>query len=86
MIENDIMETKVIEGLEQGRAEGRAEGLATGRAEGLATGRAEGLATGRAEGRAEGKMEVARAMKANHIPADQIALFTGLSSEEIAAL
>lgn len=30
MIENDILETKVIEGLEQGRTEGRAEGRAEG--------------------------------------------------------
>ena len=27
MVQNDILETKVIEGLEQGRAEGRAEGI-----------------------------------------------------------
>ncbi len=98
MIENDIMETKVIEGLEQGRAEGlqqgRAEGLQQGRTEGLQQGlqqgRTEGLQQGRAEGlqqgRAEGKIEVARTMKANNIPNDQIALFTGLSLEEIADL
>ena len=86
MIENDIMETKVIEGLEQGRAEGRAEGLKQGKAEGRAEGLKQGKAEGRAEGRAEGKMEVARTMKANNIPDDQIALFTGLSLEEIAKL
>ena len=74
MIENDIMETKVIEGLEQGRTEGRAEGLAEGRAE------------GRAEGLAEGRSDVARKMKASGMSVEQIAQFTGLSLDEIAKL
>ncbi len=82
MIENDIMETKAFEGLEKGLA----EGLAKGRAEGLAEGLAEGRAEGRAEGLAEGKLEVARMMKANNIPTDQICLFTGLSPEEVESL
>jgi predicted transposase/invertase (TIGR01784 family) len=36
MIQNDILETKMIEGMEQGRIEGRAKGLEEGRAEGRA--------------------------------------------------
>ena len=35
MVQKDILETKMIEGLEQGRLEGRAEGRAEGRTEGL---------------------------------------------------
>ena len=36
MVQNDILETKMIEGLEQGRIEGRAKGIEEGRAEGRA--------------------------------------------------
>lgn len=42
-----------------------------------------GLAEGRAEGLAEGKIVIARQMKADGIPADAIARYTGLSFEEI---
>lgn len=38
---------------------------------------------GRAEGRAEGKQEVARMMKDNNVPAEQISLYTGLSIQDI---
>lgn len=55
------------------------KGLAEGRAKGLA----EGLAEGRAEGLAEGKIVIARQMKADGMPADAIARYTGLSLEEI---
>lgn len=98
MVQNDIMETKVIEGLEKGRAEGlekgRAEGLEKGRAEGLEKGRAEGLEKGRAEGlekgRAEGiaaeKDEIAHKMKQCGMPTFVIAEVTGLSEKEISSL
>ena len=61
-------------GLEKGRAEGRAEGLA------------KGLAKGRAEGRAEGILETARKMKADGLPCETIAKYTGLTTDEITTL
>lgn len=74
-VQNDVLETKVLEGLEQGRAEGREEGRAEGRAE------------GREEGRAEGEhlkaLEVAKNMKALGISLDLIAAATGLSRDDI---
>ena len=41
---------------------------------------------GRAEGRAEGHLEDARRMKADNMPAEQIAKYTGLSIDEITEL
>ena len=46
MVQNDVLDTAKMEGLEQGRAEGRAEGRAGGRAEGRGEGRAEGRGEG----------------------------------------
>ncbi len=61
MVENDILETKVIEGLEQGRKEGleegRKEGLEEGRKEGRKEGHKEGHKEGLEEGRKEGHKE-----------------------------
>ena len=59
---------------DKGRAEGRAEGLA------------EGEAKGRAEGREEAFRENARRMKADNMPAELIAKYTGLSIEDIEQL
>ena len=61
---------------------GMAKGLAKGRAEGRVEGRAEGIA----EGLAKGKMDNARKMKADNMPTDLIAKYTGLTIEEIEAL
>ena len=74
MIQNDVLETKVLEGLEQGREEGRKEGREEGRKE------------GRAEGRAEERLANARRMKADGMAADLIAKYTGLTIEEIQTL
>jgi predicted transposase/invertase (TIGR01784 family) len=43
----------------------------------------EGEEKGRAEGKAEGKQEVARMMKDNNVPAEQISLYTGLSIQDV---
>ena len=75
MVENDILETKVIEGMEQGRKLGRAEGREEGRAE--------GREEGRTEGRAEGILSVARNMKQMGMAAKDIIAVTGLSETEI---
>lgn len=77
-------------GLKKGRAEGLAKGREEGRAEGLAKGREEGLAKGHAKGLAEGKrkqqLEMAKLMKSDGTPTDKIALYTGLSTDEIKQL
>ena len=62
------------EGLEQGHAEGRAEGLEQGRAEGLA------------EGQAQAQAEIAKKMLESGVSVEQIAQFTGLTPDEVAAL
>lgn len=49
-------------------------------------GHAAGMAEGRKEGREEEKIIIARQMKTDHLPADIIAKYTGLSPEEIEKL
>lgn len=49
-------------------------------------GRLEGRAEGREEGRAEERLANARRMKADHLPIELISKYTGLTSEEIAAI
>ena len=79
-------EEGLAEGKAEGLAEGKAEGLAQGKAEGLAQGKAEGLAQGKAEGKAEASRENAKKMKADGVPVELIAKYTGLSPEEIKGL
>ena len=79
----DGVDQGMKDGLEKGLAEGRVKGRAEGRVKGRAEGRAEGLAEGRAEGKSEGMREVALMMKGDHVPAERISLYTGLSLEEI---
>ena len=57
-----------------------------GREKGLAEGREEGLAEGRAEGREEVRLNTARKMKADVMPLDLIAKYTGLTIEVIETL
>ena len=57
-----------------------------GRLEGLAEGLEEGRAAGLEEGMQKEKLANARKMKADNMPADLIAKYTGLSLEEIANL
>ena len=49
-------------------------------------GRYEGLAEGEASGRAEREIEMAKAMKADNKPVDEISKYTGLSVEDIEKL
>ena len=56
-----------------------------GIAEGLVQGHAEGLAQGQAQGHAEAQAEIARKMLESGMSVEQIARFTGLTPEEIAA-
>lgn len=74
MIQNDVLGSAKLEGLEQGRLEGRAEG------------RKEGIKEGRKEGRKEGIMETARKMKEQGLDTEMICTVTGLSEDEIKSL
>ena len=49
-------------------------------------GMTKGEAEGREKGMAEGMRKVALAMKANHVPSDQISLYTGMTPSEIEEL
>ena len=78
MVQNDVLDTAKMEGMEEGRAEGRAEGREEGRKE--------GRKEGRAEGRAEEKRSLAKAMKAEGLPTATIARISGLPEDEIGKL
>ncbi|MBR6997904.1 MAG: hypothetical protein IKI19_03765, partial [Prevotella sp.] len=73
MVEKDVMDSKYIDGKEEGLKEGRKEGLK------------EGLKEGEEKGRKEEKMDIARCLKGK-VPIDIIVESTGLSYEEIAQL
>ena len=70
--------------------QGKEVGLAEGMAEGIAKGMAEGMMKGREEGREEGirdnQVRIARGMKADGMPIEMIAKYTGLSAEEVGDL
>ena len=70
--------------------QGKEVGLAEGMAEGIAKGMAEGMMKGREEGREEGirdnQVRIARGMKADGMPIEMIAKYTGLSAEEVVDL
>ncbi len=68
--------------LDKGREKGREEGIAIGREEGLAVGREEGLA----KGIVQEKLDAARKMKAENVPIESIARWTGLTLEQISEL
>lgn len=81
-VQNDVLETKVLEGMEQGRKLGFQEGREEGRQEG----RQEGREEGREEGIQQGIMQVAKRMKAVGVAAEMIAKATGLTMEQVDAL
>ena len=60
--------------------------LATAREQGHDAGFAEGREAGRAAGLAEGKLAIARKLLASGMPESQVAEFTGLNLEQLAAL
>ena len=62
------------------------EGLAEGFAEGFAEGRAEGRAEGESIGIEKARRENALKMKADNMPLELIAKYTGLTEDEIATL
>lgn len=72
--QRSVIQTGIIDG----RAEGKAEGLAEGKAEGLAEGRAEGIR--------EEKLSNARTLKQLGVSTSVISQTTGLSAEEIEKL
>ena len=86
MVQNDVLDTAKMEGLEEGHAKGLEEGHAKGLEEGHAKGLEEGHAKGLEEGRAEEKKSLVRRMKAMGMDAEAIAQITGLTAEEISTL
>ena len=74
MVQNDVLDTAKLEGLEQGRAEGRAEGEVIG------------LEKGRAEGEQTKALNIARNLKSMGLGVADIQKATGLSEEEIREL
>ena len=60
--------------------------IAEAKEEGIEQGRTEGLAEGEVSGRAAEKLDMARAMKEDNKPVDEISKYTGLSAEEIGKL
>lgn len=74
MIQNDVLDSAKLEGLEEGRKKGLEEGREVGREE------------GREEGRVEEKREIVQKMKSKAYPIEDIIEMTGLSAEEIARL
>ena len=70
----------------EGRAQGLEEGRAEGRAQGLEEGRTQGLEEGRAKGQQQKALENARTMIADKLPLDKVALYSGLSLEEVKTL
>ena len=75
MVQNDVLDTAKMEGIEEGRAEGRAEGRVEGRAEGLKEGRAEGIA--------EAQKSFVKNLHAMGLPVADIQRATGLSEQDI---
>lgn len=62
------------------------DNIITARGEGRLEGRAEGREEGRAEGEKRKQLEIARGMKADNLPLETIARYTGLSVKEIEEL
>ena len=71
---------------EKGKAEGIAEGKAQGKAEGLKEGMTQGMAQGMVQGARDKALASAKTMKADGMPTDLIAKYTGLSEEQVAEL
>ena len=73
-IENDVMKTYYIDGKDDGLKEGFEKGVEKGKAEGME------------KGKDEANRENARRMKADGMPAEMIAKYTGLTTEAVNSL
>ena len=74
MVQNDVLDTAKLEGIEEGRAVGRAEGLKEGRAE------------GRAEGFVQAQKSFVKNLHTMGLPISDIQRATGLSEHDIQGL
>lgn len=90
MIQNDVLDSAKLEGLQEGRQKGLQEGLEKGLQEGLEKGLQEGLEKGLQEGLQEGIREgvfaVAKKLKNMGLPLDEIIKATGMDKETVEAL
>lgn len=82
MIQNDVLDSAKLEGLQ----EGREVGLKEGREKGLQEGREKGREEGREEGEKIKQLEIARKMKLKGFSPEDIIDVTGLSVENIEKL
>lgn len=82
MIQNDVLDSAKLEGLQ----EGREVGLKEGREKGLQEGHEKGLEEGREEGEKIKQLEIARKMKLKGFSTEDIIDVTGLSVENIEKL
>ena len=67
-------------------ATAREQGLAEGEARGIERGRAEGRSAGLVEGEVRGKLAIARKLLASGMSGEQVAEFTGLTTEQLEEL
>jgi len=74
------------QGMAQGMAQGMEEGKKLGMAQGMEEGKKLGMAQGMAQGVEQNKRENAQRMKADGLPAELIAKYTGLSIEDVKSL
>ena len=90
MVQNDILETKMLEGLEKGMEQGMKQGIEQGMKQGMKQGMEQGMKQGMEQGieqgLAQGRAEVARKLMALGTDVHIICQATGLTEEEIKSL
>lgn len=86
MIQNDVLDSAKLEGLQEGRLAGIQEGRREGRKEGLQEGLQEGMKKGIEEGEKNKQLEIAANLKNMGLPLEAVMQATGLSEEDIERL
>ena len=86
LMDRAILRNQMVTARGEGYLDGVDKGYTDGMAEGLEKGMAEGLEKGMAQGLEAANLDNARRMKADNMPAELIAKYTGLSVETINSL
>lgn len=86
MIQNDVLDSAKLEGLEEGLKKGLEEGIQKGIEKGIQKGILKGIEEGIEVGRVEEKRGIVQKMKSKGYPIEDIIDMTGLSAEEIEKL